>query len=95
MHRGDRHLGTAVLSGGDLRVNFINGDTPIEIKAEGGTGGGANIMDFPHDWHRDLISDFVVSIQQQRLSRTHGGEALQTHQLIEDLLAAAGSVIDL
>ena len=88
-------LGTAVLSGGDLRVNFINGDTPIEIKAEGGTGGGANIMDFPHDWHRDLISDFVASIQQQRPSRTHGGEALQTHQLIEDLLAAAGSVIDL
>ena len=57
-------MGTAVLSGGDLRVNFINGDTPIEIKAEGGTGGGANIMDFPHDWHRDLISDFVASIQQ-------------------------------
>jgi hypothetical protein len=88
-------LGTAVLSGGDLRVNFINGDTPIEIKAEGGTGGGANIMDFPHDWHRDLISDFVASIQQQRPSRTHGGEALQTHQLIDDLLAAAGPVIDL
>ena len=88
-------LGTAVLSGGDLRVNFINGDTPIEIKAEGGTGGGANIMDFPHDWHRDLIRDFVASIQQQRLSRTHGGEALQTHQLINDLLAAAGPVIDL
>ena len=88
-------MGTAVLSGGDLRVNFINGDTPIEIKAEGGTGGGANIMDFPHDWHRDLISDFVASTEQQRPSRTHGGEALQTHQLIDDLLAAAGPIIDL
>jgi hypothetical protein len=52
-------------------------------------------MDFPHDWHRDLISDFVASIQQQRPSRTHGGEALQTHQLIDDLLAAARPVIDL
>ena len=53
------------------------------------------VMGFPHDWHRDLISDFVASIQQQRPSRTHGGEALQTHQLIDDLLAAAGPVIDL
>jgi hypothetical protein len=52
-------------------------------------------MDFPHDWHRDLISDFVASIHQQRPSRTHGGEALQTHQLIDDLLAAAGPVVDL
>ena len=88
-------LGTAVLDGGHLRVDFINEDATIEIKAEGGTGGGANIMDFPHDWHRDLISDFVTSIQQQRPSRTHGGEALLTHQLIDDLLAAAGPVIDL
>jgi hypothetical protein len=52
-------------------------------------------MDFPHDWHRDLIRDFVTSIHDQRPSRTHGGEALKTHQLIDDLLAAAGPVIDL
>jgi hypothetical protein len=52
-------------------------------------------MNFPHDWHRDLISDFVASIQHQLPSRTHGGEALQAHQLIDDLLAAAGPVIDL
>ena len=52
-------------------------------------------MGFPHDWHRDLISDFVASTEQQRPSRTHGGEALQTHQLIDDLLAAAGPIIDL
>jgi predicted dehydrogenase len=88
-------LGTAVLEGGHLRVDFINGDDSIEVTAEGGTGGGANIMDFPHDWHRDLISDFVASVHQQRPSRTHGGEALQTHQLIDDLLAAAGQVVKL
>ena len=88
-------LGTAVLEGGHLRVDFINGQASIEVKAEGGTGGGANIMDFPHDWHRSLITDFVASIQNQRPSRTHGGEALQTHQWIDDLLAAAGQVVAL
>jgi hypothetical protein len=88
-------LGTAVLEGGHLRVDFISGQASIEVKAEGGTGGGANIMDFPHDWHRALISDFVASIHSRRPSRTHGAEALQTHQLIDDLLARAGHVVDI
>ncbi len=87
--------GTAILEGGHLRVDFVGGEPTIEIQAEGGTGGGANIMDFPHDWHRSLISEFVQSVQVQRLSRTHGGEALKTHRLIGSIQACAGKVTDL
>ena len=87
--------GTAILEGGHLRVDFVGGEPAIEIQAEGGTGGGANIMDFPHDWHRSLISEFVDSVQAQRPSRTHGGEALATHRLIDSILACAGEVTDL
>jgi len=87
--------GTAILEGGHLRVDFVGGEPTLEIQAEGGTGGGANIMDFPHDWHRSLISEFVQSVQAQRLSRTHGGEALKTHRLIDSILACAGEVTDL
>ena len=85
-------LGTALLEGGHLRVHFVGGEPAIEIQAEGGTGGGANIMDFPHDWHRSLISEFAQSVQTQRLSRTHGGEALKTHRLIDSILTCAGEV---
>ncbi len=87
--------GTAILEGGHLRVDFVGEEPAIEIKAEGGTGGGANIMDFPHDWHRSLISEFVESVQKQRPSRTHGGEALKTHRLIDSILACAGEIADL
>lgn len=88
-------LGTAILEGGHLRVEFVSGAPAIEIQAEGGTGGGANIMDFPHDWHRSLISEFAQSVQAQKPSRTHGGEALKTHQLIDSILAWAGDIRDL
>ena len=83
-------LGSAVLAGGDLSAKFSDG-TELNIKqAPGGTGGGANIMDFPHDWHRDLISDFLNALQTGRDPFVTGEEALATHQLIDDILLASG-----
>ncbi len=47
-------LGTTVLEGGYLRVDFINGDLSIEVKAEGGTGGGANIQSKEDEYNINL-----------------------------------------
>ena len=87
-------LGSAVLEGGTLRVQFIDGKT-LCIASEGGTGSGANIMDFPNDAHRAVLQDFVDAIEQNREPAVSGQEGLETQQLIEKVLACAGRIDDL
>jgi len=81
-------LGTAVLAGGDLQVSLLNGER-IEVKSEGGTGGGANVMDFPHDAHRALIEDFLTAVRERRQPFVSLPEALESQQVIEEILAPA------
>jgi predicted dehydrogenase len=83
-------LGTAWLAGGTLRVAFIDGREDIVVRHEGATGGGANVMDFPHDWHRSLIGDFLDAIKEGREPVVSGGEALRSQQLIAAILGKAG-----
>ena len=52
-------LGSARLEGASLRAAFLDGSKLEHISTEG-TGGGANIMDFPHDAHRAVIEDFEI-----------------------------------
>lgn len=78
-------LGSARLSGADLQVNFLQGE-PLTVQSEGGTGSGANMMDFSHEPHRDLLTDFIDAIVHQRAPRVTGDDALQTHILIDELL---------
>lgn len=87
-------LGSAVLEGGTLRIQYIDGQT-LHIASEGGTGSGANIMDFSNDAHRALLQDFVVAIAQNRDPKVTGEEALATHRLIEQVLQRAGPIVDL
>ena len=61
----------------------------FEIKAEGG-GTGADPMAFPHDWHRDLLADFLDAIEKNRQPRISGEEALKVHRFIDRLLGSAG-----
>ncbi|MBX9991117.1 Gfo/Idh/MocA family protein [Phreatobacter oligotrophus] len=83
-------LGTAWLAGGTLRVAFIDGREEIVVRHEGATGGGANVMDFPHDWHRALIGDFLDAIKEGREPVVSGAEALRSQQLIAAILDKAG-----
>ena len=83
-------LGTAWLAGGTLRVAFIDGREEIVVRHEGATGGGANVMDFPHDWHRALIGDFLDAIKEGRDPEVSGAEALKSQQLIAAILDKAG-----
>ena len=78
-------LGTARLTGGNLQVHFLEG-APVIISSEGGTGSGANPMDFSHEPHRELITDFMQAIFEKRAPRVNGAEALKTQALISELL---------
>jgi predicted dehydrogenase len=83
-------LGVAVLTGGDLKVSLRNGEQ-IAVKSEGGTGGGANVMDFPHDAHRALIEDFLAAIHEGRQPLVSAAEALESQRVIEQILTVSRS----
>ena len=78
-------LGSARLTGGNLQVHFLEGE-PVTISSEGGTGSGVNPMDFSHEPHRELITDFMQAIFEKRAPRVSGAEALKTQALISELL---------
>ena len=80
-------LGSARLTGGNLQVHFLE-EAPVIISNEGGTGSGANPMDFSHEPHRELITDFMQAIFEKRAPRVSGAEALKTQALISELLQA-------
>jgi predicted dehydrogenase len=78
--------GFVSLVGGTLRLSFLDGREEI-VEAEGSTGSGASIMDFPHDAHRALIADFVDAIRDRREPIVSGEEALTSQRLISSVLA--------
>ncbi|HUQ26816.1 MAG TPA: Gfo/Idh/MocA family oxidoreductase [Burkholderiales bacterium] len=80
--------GTALLEGPSLRIELADGKK-LEVKAEGG-GTGADPMAFPHDWHRDLLADFLAAIENNRQPRISGEEALKVHRFIDRILRSAG-----
>ena len=80
--------GYASLIGGRLRLAFLDGCEEI-VEAEGSTGSGANIMDFPHDAHRAVIADFLDAIDEGRDPVVTGEEALASQRLVDAVLAAA------
>jgi predicted dehydrogenase len=78
--------GTALLEGTSLRAQFMDGGSE-EMKTEAGGGGtGADPMAFPHDWHCDLLVDFLDAIETRRAPRSSGEEALRVHRLIDRIL---------
>ena len=81
-------LGSAVLDGGALRIQYLDGSAQ-HVASDGGTGSGANIMDFPNDAHRAVLADFVQAIRQGRDPGVTGEEALATQQLIDQVLRCA------
>ncbi|BDA85742.1 hypothetical protein Sa4125_32840 [Aureimonas sp. SA4125] len=83
--------GTAVLAGTGLDVTFHDGHTERVAPVETAAGTGANPMDFPHDWHRSAIADFLNALDEKRPPRISGREALKVHRLIDALIEAGRS----
>jgi len=75
------------LKAGTLTVDWH--DREPETFGEASATGGGGPMDFPHDWHRALIEDFVDAVEQGRPSAVPGRAALAVHRLIDALLASS------
>lgn len=80
--------GHASLIGGALRLAYLDGHEE-RVEAEGDTGSGAAIMDFPHDAHRAVIADFLDAIEAGRQPTVTGHEALESQRLVDRILAGA------
>lgn len=79
---------TAVLTGGNLKVMWRDGRQEEQGEISG-TGGGADPMAFPCDWHRDLIADFADAVRDQRPPAITGREALRVHALIDAMVTSS------
>ena len=80
--------GTASLEAGTVTVDWLDGRRE-QHGEPAATGGGADPMAFPHDWHRSVIADFLDAVDQGRQPRISGREALNVHRLIDALLLSA------
>lgn len=80
--------GAASLVGGRLVLNGLDGLNEI-VEAEGRSGSGASIMDFPHDAHRYVIADFGAAILGKRLPAAPARGALASQRLIDRILEKA------
>ena len=78
-------LASAVLEAGNLRVYYRDGREETVGEAQK-TGGGADPMDFPHDAHRAVLTDFLDAVEHDRPPRVSGREALRVHYFIDALL---------
>lgn len=78
---------SAVLEAGTLALHYLDGREQRFGESQT-TGGGADPMAFPHDWHRALLSDFLDAIDGHRGPRVSGRDALKVHKLIDALLLA-------
>lgn len=83
---GDK--GTANLAGGELAIAYLNGRAE-QVGETTGSGGGADPMAFPHDWHQRLIEQFLDALDDNREPSPNGREALDVHRLIDALMLSA------
>ena len=76
---------SATLTGGNLTLNWMDGRSDLVGEA-GMSGGGADPMAFPFDWHQAQIEDFIHSVRNGRQPVSTGHSALNVHRLIDALI---------
>ena len=76
------------LESGTLSVTYHDGRSEV-FGEPSGTGGGADPMAFPHDWHTAALRDFFEAIDAGRQPTVNGDEALKVHRLIDALTESA------
>ncbi len=84
------------ITGGTLDVDWRDGRSET-YGEQTSTGGGADPMDFPHDWHKAVIEDFLAAARAGRQPQSNGHTALEVHKLIDALIKSSneGRRIDL
>lgn len=80
---------SATLSGGTLTLSWHDGRTETVGEAASSSGGGADPMAFPYDWHMAQIADFAEAIRAGRAPLSTGRTALGVHRLIDALMLSS------
>jgi predicted dehydrogenase len=81
---------SVALVGGGLQVHYHDGRSEL-VEGDEKTGSGDAIMDFSPAAHTALYRDFLDAVTQRRQPLVSGREALSTHRLIEEILAAGAA----
>ena len=72
------------LAGGVAHIDWHEpGREPERLGEASATGSGADPMDFPHDWHLAVLTDFAEGLRDGRPPMIPGAEALPVHRLID------------
>jgi len=77
---------SATLTGGILTLNWFDGRTETVGEEASTSGGGADPMAFPFQWHQAQIAEFADAVQQGRQPVSTGHTALNVHRLIDALI---------
>lgn len=77
---------SATLTGGRLTLQWIDGRTETIGEEASTSGGGADPMAFPFQWHQAQIVDFIEAVQSGRQPVSTGRTALDVHRLIDALI---------
>lgn len=76
---------SATLTGGNLTLNWFDGRSET-IGEASNSGGGADPMAFPFDWHMAQIAEFADAVTAGRQPVSTGKTALAVHRLIDALI---------
>jgi predicted dehydrogenase len=79
---------SATLAGGNLNLKWFDGREE-NIGEASNSGGGADPMAFPFDWHMAQIADFADAVEAGRQPVSTGHSALAVHKLIDALIASS------
>jgi predicted dehydrogenase len=77
------------LVGTGLEVRWHDGREELLAAQSGLAGAGADPMDFPHDWHRALVTDFCDAVESRETPQVGGREALRVQSFIAAMLESS------
>ncbi|HEV7277302.1 MAG TPA: Gfo/Idh/MocA family oxidoreductase [Devosiaceae bacterium] len=80
---------TAILAAGTLTLDWQDGRHEVHGEPPNASGGGADPMAFPFDWHQAQIAEFVDAVRSDRDPLSNGRTALRVHRLIDALLESS------
>jgi len=78
------------LEAGQLHVSLRDGSVET-FGEQASTGGGADPMAFTHEWHQDILENFVDALSGKSTSFISGEQAMAAHEFIEATVRSAKS----
>ncbi|HEY9009555.1 MAG TPA: Gfo/Idh/MocA family oxidoreductase [Devosia sp.] len=79
----------ATLAGGVLKLDWLDGRSESYGEEKSASGGGADPMAFPFDWHKAQIVEFIEAVEAGRDPVSNGRTALNVHRLIDALMRSS------